>query len=110
MQRDKGLDYLLDLNGEIFGEDNGYWHKIEARLTTVSAERPHGISYCLTLHDRNNQRIFGIDNAHSIKTRRKGYKGRIVEYDHMHIDNNYKGTVYVFESPQQLLKDFFQKS
>lgn len=30
MARDKGLDYLLDLEGEVFVESNGYWHKIEA--------------------------------------------------------------------------------
>ncbi len=48
-----------------------------------------------------------MDNAHSIKTRRKGYKGRMVEYDHMHVDENDKGTVYIFKSSGQLLADFY---
>ena len=109
MRRDKGLDYLLDLNDEIFVEDNGYWHKIEARLTDVTTERHHGISYCLTLHNEKNERIFGIDNAHAIKSRRKGYKGRIIEYDHMHTDKKDKGTIYVFESASQLLRDFYDR-
>jgi hypothetical protein len=96
MSRDKALDYLLELNGAVFVERNGYWHKIEVRLTDVAKERPHGISYCLTLHNEKNERVFGMDNAHSIKSRRKGYKGRIVEYDHLHADKNDRGTVYVF--------------
>ena len=109
MSRDKALDYLLELNGAVFVEHNGYWHKIEVRLTDVTKERPHGISYCLTLHNEKNERVFGMDNAHSIKSRRKGYKGRIVEYDHLHADKNDRGTVYVFKSPGQLLEDFYTR-
>lgn len=109
MSRDKGLDYLLDLDGEIFVESNGYWHKIEARLTEASDHRPHGISYCLTLHNERNERIFGIDNAHFVKSKRKGYKGRITEYDHFHADKNDQGTTYVFKDPGQLLKDFYDR-
>lgn len=106
---DRALDYLLELNGAVFVERNGYWHKIEARLTDVTEERPHGISYCLTLHNEKNERVFGMDNAHSVKSKRKGYKGRIVEYDHIHIDKNDKGTVYVFKNPGQLLEDFYAR-
>lgn len=109
MSRNKGLDYLLELDGEVFVESNGYWHKIEAVLTDVTKERPHGIRYCLTLHDENNERVFGMDNAHSIKSKRSGYKGRIVEYDHMHTDKNDKGTVYIFTNPAQLLIDFYAR-
>jgi len=111
MSRDKALDYLLELNGSVFVERNGYWHRIEASLTDITKERPHGIRYCLTLHNEKNERVFGIDNAHSIKSKskRKGYKGRMVEYDHMHVDKNDKGTVYVFSKPDQLLKDFYAK-
>ena len=107
MKRDKALDYLLELDGEIFVEGNGYWHKIEAKLTNVTKERPHGISYCLTLHNEKNERVFGMDNAHSIKSKRIGYKGRVVEYDHMHVNKNDKGTVYIFKSSGQLLIDFY---
>jgi hypothetical protein len=31
MSKDKGLDYLLDLDGEILAQDYGFWAKIEAR-------------------------------------------------------------------------------
>ena len=50
-----------------------------------------------------------MDNAHYIKSKRKGYKGRIIEFDHMHIDENDKGTIYIFKNPGQLLKDFYNR-
>lgn len=108
MRRDKGLDYLLELDGSVFGEPGGYWQKIEACLTDVTPERPHGIRYSLTLHDKNGKRIFGIDNAHLPKSKRKGYKGRIIEFDHMHSDSKDKGTPYTFQSAEQLVMDFFK--
>jgi hypothetical protein len=103
-----GLDYLLDLNGEEFTLPGGYWAKFEATLTVPTIERPHGIRYCLTLHDRYNKRIFGFDNAHAIKPGKK-FKGRIVEYDHMHKNWADKGTAYEFINANQLLEDFFRK-
>ncbi len=36
MSRDKGLDYLLELDGEVFVENNGYWHKFDIKLTNVT--------------------------------------------------------------------------
>jgi Family of unknown function (DUF6516) len=109
MSKDKGLDYLLDLDGEILAQDRGYWVKIEARqLERATRECPHRIKYCLTLHDRYGKRIIGFDNAHSIKTRKRGrFKGRSVTYDHRHMNPVDKGTPYVFESAEQLVTDFF---
>lgn len=108
MRRDKGLDILLSLNG-IYRDKGGYWHKIEVSLTKPTVERPHGISYCLTLHDRSNKRIFGIDNAHAPKTQRKGYRGRIMEYDHIHKSSKDTGTPYSFKNAEQLLTDFYKR-
>ncbi len=102
------LEYLLELDGEEFTLVNGYWVKLEACLTDVTPERPHGIRYSLTLHDRYNKRVFGFDNAHGIKPGKK-FKGRIVEYDHMHRSLSDKGISYEFTSANQLLKDFFDK-
>lgn len=111
MSKDKGLDYLLDLNGEILAQDAGYWVKIEARqLQYPTKECPHQIRYCLTLHDRYGKRVMGFDNAHSITTRKRGrYQGRRVIYDHRHTTPVDKGTPYVFESAEQLLTDFFSE-
>lgn len=52
MHRDTGLDTLLEMDGYILDQGEGYWIKIEAKLLAKpTTERPHGISYSLTLHD-----------------------------------------------------------
>jgi hypothetical protein len=110
MKKDPALDVLLDLNGEEFHEENGYWYKIEVSMVDPTMERPHGIRYNLTLHDNHNLRIMGFDNAHAVKSKKKGkFKGRIVEYDHLHKDSKDKGTPYEFSSAEQLLSDFFDE-
>jgi len=68
---DSGLENLLLLNGEIFPMSNGYWTKFEVRRVVPNDHIPHGIRYSLTLHNRNNKRIIGYDNAHGIKPKRK---------------------------------------
>jgi len=101
------LTTLLDLNGQSYWIKN-YWVKLEAHQVTKSGHRPHGIKYSLTLHDRNNTRILGFDNAHAIKKRGrrpKKYTGRIVTWDHVHKKN--KVERYLFTSASQLLKDFW---
>jgi len=109
MSKDKGLDYLLDLDGEVLAQEGGCWVKIEARrLDRVTEEYPQRIKYCLTLHDRYGKRLIGFDNAHPIKTRKRGrFTGRSIAYDHKHMGIGDKGTPYVFESAEQLLADFF---
>ena len=67
---------------------------------------PHGIKYSLTLHDRNNTRIFGLDNAHGYKPRRKKYGARKVTWDHEHRMEKIHN--YEFESASQLIEDFWE--
>ena len=62
-----GLETLLELEGEIFPMDNGYWTKFEVKIVTPNEHIPHGIKYSLTLHNPYNKRILGYDNAHGIK-------------------------------------------
>lgn len=64
--RDPSLDRLLDLDGEVlFVTENGdYWVNFQVRRVQVTASRPHGLKYSLTLHGRGNERIVGFDNAH----------------------------------------------
>lgn len=110
VKRDTSLDVLLELNDTEYTEENGYWYRIEARLVEPAPERPHGIRYNLTLHDNYNRRIFGFDNSHAVKKTKnsKGkYKGRIVEYDHVHQYHHDKGSPYTFKTAEQLLQDFF---
>ena len=108
MGKSPDLDVLLELHGTEYTEDNGYWYKIEAWQVAPSPEIPHGIRYNLTLHNNHNKRIMGFDNAHAIKSRKRGkFKGRRVVYDHQHINALDKGTPYTFSSAEQLLNDFF---
>lgn len=109
MKFDFGLDTLLNLNGFESHYTNGYWYKIEARIIECTNERPHGIRYNLTFHDQYGNRIFSMDNKHIPKHKRQGYHGRIVEYDHLHNDQNDKGTPYTFVNAEKLLADFWQR-
>jgi len=109
MERDYGLESLLDMDGFTHVLDSNNWWKIKVTRTEVTKERPHGISYSLTLHNKHNTRIFGMDNAHIPSKRHKGYYGRVVEYDHVHKDEDDKGSPYTFVSAEQLLTDFFSR-
>ena len=101
-----GLDYLLELDGEIFPMDNGYWTKIEAKEVESSDKIPHGIKYSLTLHDKNNTRIIGYDNAHGVNPNKKKFGSKKTEWDHKHEKSRVKS--YEFESAGQLLEDFWK--
>jgi len=81
---DASLDTLLDLDGEIFPMDNGYWTKFEVHRVSPTAQIPHGIRYSLTLHDRNNTRVLGFDNAHALKPKKNRHVARRITWDHKH--------------------------
>jgi hypothetical protein len=51
MRDELGLETLLDLNGSIIDQGNGYWIKIEAWRAEAGDDTPHGIRYSLTLHE-----------------------------------------------------------
>ena len=103
---DASLDTLLDLDGEIFPMDNGYWTKFEAFRVTPTPQIPHGIKYSLTLHDRNNTRIVGFDNAHTFKPKKNKYVARKITWDHKH--KMEKVRPYEFESASRLIEDFWK--
>jgi hypothetical protein len=100
-----GLETLLDLDGEVFCLDSGYWTKFEVKRVEPSVEIPHGIRYALTLHDRLNRRIVGFDNAHAVTPKRKRFGARRCAFDHRHQEN--RVDPYEFETPAQLLEDFW---
>ncbi|MCH5049405.1 toxin-antitoxin system TumE family protein [Pectobacterium aquaticum] len=109
MERDSALGYLLSLHGETVYREDGYWWKVDAWQVKATASIPHGIRYALTLHDKHNTRVFGMDNAHAIKPPKKGkFSGRLV-YDHVHRTPVDKGYPYEFVSVAQLLEDFFTR-
>jgi hypothetical protein len=103
---DTSLETLLDLDGEIFPMDNGYWTKFEVCRVEPSKQIPHGIRYSLSLHDQNNTRILGFDNAHAHKPKRKKYGARKVTLNHKHkMEKVYD---YEFTAASQLIEDFWQ--
>jgi len=99
------LENLLNLHGEVFPMDNGYWVKFEAYEVDLTKAIPHGIRYSLTLHDKNNHRVIGYDNAHSFKSSKK-FSARKESYDHVHKQMDI--VAYEFESASQLLEDFWK--
>lgn len=66
-----------------------------------------GYAYSLTLHDRNNTRVLGYDNAHAVKPLRKRFGAVKTTWDHAHRMN--KVEPYEFESAAQLLEDFWNE-
>lgn len=105
---DHSLDNLLLLHGEVYGQGDGYWIKIEAWEVAADEHIPHSIRYALTLHDRHGTRLLGYDNAHAVKPpKRIKFSGRRLAYDHKHRHARDKGVPYEFTSADQLLRDFF---
>ena len=82
--RDPGLGTLLGLHGEtLFVDDAGHRAKFVVVQTVPTPDRPHGLSYSLTLHAPDGSRLVGFDNAHPVRERR-GPGGRRSERDHRH--------------------------
>jgi hypothetical protein len=109
--KETGLDYLLGLDGNVeFQNDDGYWVKMEVSRVAVTAERPHGIKYNLTLHAPDSTRLIGFDNAHGgIKPKgsRFLHAGKKYPYDHKHRNATDTGVLYEFDTAYQLLSDFY---
>lgn len=108
MTHGQDINTLLDLDGVIIEQLGGCWTKFDVRRISQPTEAiPHGIRYSLTLHDRFGERLMGFDNAHAIKSRKRGkYQGRKT-YDHRHRHSTDKGIPYEFVDGHQLLKDFW---
>jgi hypothetical protein len=78
-RRDPSLDTLLDLHGQVLVIDEaGYWVRFVVHQVPVTAEKPHGLDYSLTLHGPDGTRLAGFDNAHQVDAERR------VERDHKH--------------------------
>jgi hypothetical protein len=103
---DDTLELLLQLHGEVFPMDNGFWTKIEAYRVEPDERIPHGIRYSLALHDRGNRRVLGFDNAHGFRPARRRYGARKTTWDHKH--ERERVSSYEFESAGQLLEDFWR--
>jgi hypothetical protein len=106
---DKSLENLLELDGirYVIDETLGFWVKFEAKSISPTEERPHGIRYSLSLHDRFNKRIMGFDNAHAIEYGGKRKVSPKRTHYHWHKDENDQGSPYDYQNAGQLLEDFW---
>ena len=106
--RDPGLDTLLDLHGQtLFVDEAGHWVKFVVVRTEVTPERPHGLSYSLTLHAPDGERLAGLDKTHPLKERRGPGTRKRGESDH----RNRLRTVgpYDYKDAAALLQDFWSE-
>jgi hypothetical protein len=105
---DPGIANLLEMDGYILDQGDGYWVKIDAKQIAETMNIPHGIRYSLTLHEPKGGRILGYDNAHSVKLPHKfKFAGQKFPYDHKHSSSTDNGVPYSFENAHQLMTDFF---
>lgn len=108
-RRDRSLDDLLELDGEVFvvDEDGRYIARIRAKRVPVTSDKPHGLDYSLTLHDENGNRVVGFDNAHPMRPT-KGPSGRKRKsQDHKHSGKTVRP--YQYEDSETLLADFWKE-
>src|SRR5256886_7290168 len=103
MKRDPSLDALLDLDGQVLVIDPAtqHWVRIMVRRVPVSAAKPHGLDYSLTLHGPDGARLLGFDNAHPVAPQRRGEP-----QDHRHRLRAISG--YEYQDAATLLADFWE--
>jgi len=106
-RRDEALARLLDLDGFIAEVGGGFWVKIVVRRVPPDADRPHGISYTLTLHDPAGLRVFGIDNAHPIRVTRGPASRSSTARDHLHRGESVRP--YAYRDADTLIEDFWRE-
>jgi hypothetical protein len=106
-RRDPGLDTLLDLDGQVYVVDptSNHWVKFSVKRVESSPERPHGLSYSLTLHAEDGERLVGFDNAHHVRSSsRPGGRSR-KQHDHKHRLRTIRP--YEYKDTAALLSDFW---
>jgi hypothetical protein len=93
---------LLDLDGQVLVVDpaGGHWVRFVVTRVPVSAEKPHGVDYSLTLHGPDGERLVGFDNAHLVGRQKRG-----AAQDHRH---RLRTTgAYRYRDAATLLADFW---
>ena len=106
-QTDHALEFLLSFDGRVHYLEDGSWIKFAIKRVDANKERPHGLSYSLTLHDRNGVRLVGFDNAHGLPVSGSSFKRRQTANDHWHRTATDPGRPYHFKDAATLIDDFF---
>ena len=70
MQRDRTLDGLLGLNGQVFVVDAGAGLAVrfDVEPSIPNDRNPHGIEYRLSLYGPDGQRLVGFENSQQVRT------------------------------------------
>ena len=89
-----------------FIDEIGHWVKFVVLRTEVTAERPHGLNYSLTLHAPDGTRLVGFDNAHPVRGRRGPGTRRRGESDQRHRMRTIRP--YESKDASTLLEDFWK--
>jgi Family of unknown function (DUF6516) len=108
-ETDYGLEFLLAFDGRIHHLEKGYRIKLEIKRVKVTKERPHGLSYALTLHGPDGMRLVGFDNAHGVPAIGSRFKRSPEASDHWHRTENDPGRPYAFKDAGTLIDDFFDE-
>ena len=107
MELDRSLDTLLALDGTVLviDPDTKHWVRFVVTRVPVSAAKPHGLDYSLTLHGPGGERLVGFDNAHRVRSRAgPGGRGQGVQ-DHKHRLKTVRP--YDYQDAGTLLADFW---
>lgn len=100
---------LLDDTRYVIDEDLGLWVNFKAKKVMPTADRPHGVRYSLTLHDRKNERIMGFDNAHAVEYGGKKNVAPKRIFDHWHRNEKDSGYPYPYTTAGKLVEDFWKE-
>ena len=103
---DRSIEYLLELDGEIFEVGGGYWVEIQAKRVPRTEAKPHGVDYGLCLLSPSGKRRVGYDNAHPVQTGRAPSTKMSGTNDHRHIEEAIEP--YAYKDAAQLLNDFWK--
>jgi Family of unknown function (DUF6516) len=108
-EHDPGLDDLLALDGVVLVVDplGNHWVKFVAKRVEPTDERPHGVSYSLTLHAADGERLLGFDNAHAISSGGGPSKRASGTHDHRHRRGTTKS--YEYRDAATLMRDFWNE-
>jgi hypothetical protein len=106
---DLGLDDLLALDGVALVVDptGNHWVKFVCLKVPPSPERPHDVSYLLTVRAANGERIAGFDNARAVTFGSGPSRQTPTTHDHRHRRGATKP--YVYQDAATLLGDFWSE-
>ncbi|MGB5087293.1 MAG: DUF6516 family protein [Methylocystis silviterrae] len=83
------------------------WLKFVAKRVEPSNERPHGVSYSLTLHAADGERLVGFDNAHAVSSGSGSGPSRRVSATHDRRHRHGATRPYEYRDAATLLRDFW---